>query len=146
MLKVYGARTNQSDPGLENGLTLKLHLVLDALANFLELSLEQRAQLLRHPPFSLNVPLRLAKKMEKGTLDDPLLRQFVPLNDELNRHPRGLKPIRSRTNRSAAEKSFSISMMEGRCPILCTSACAMHCRYCFRQNFSYEIEQKGLHR
>ena len=25
---------------------------------------------------------------------------------------------------------------------LCTSACAMHCRFCFRQHFDYEISDK----
>jgi EF-P beta-lysylation protein EpmB len=28
--------------------------------------------------------------------------------------------------------------------LICTSACAMHCRYCFRQNFDYETENKGF--
>lgn len=115
---------------------------LDALANFLELSLDQRSQLLRHPPFSLNVPLRLAKKMKKGTLDDPLLRQFVPLTDELNRHPLfKADPIEDESFR--CQKKL-LHKYEGRALILCTSACAMHCRYCFRQNFSYEVEQKGF--
>lgn len=32
----------------------------------------------------------------------------------------------------------------GRALLLVTSACAMHCRYCFRQNFPYETEVPGF--
>lgn len=115
---------------------------LDALANYLSLSVEQRSLLARHTPFSLNVPLRLAEKMEKGNIHDPLFRQFVPLEEELIRHPDFKSdPIE--------EKAFQIESKllhkyQGRALILCSSACAMHCRYCFRQHFSYEIEQKGF--
>jgi L-lysine 2,3-aminomutase len=55
---------------------------LDTLATFLELTIEQRAKLLKHPHFSLNFPVRLAQKVTKKTLNDPILKQFIPHVDE----------------------------------------------------------------
>ncbi len=115
---------------------------LDALADYLLLSEEQRALLSRQAPFSLNVPLRLAEKMEKGNIDDPLFKQFVPIEDELITHA-AFQPD------AVEEKSFRkagklLHKYQGRALILCTSACAMHCRYCFRKHFPYETEHKGF--
>ncbi|MBX9642077.1 MAG: KamA family radical SAM protein, partial [Mycobacteriaceae bacterium] len=31
---------------------------------------------------------------------------------------------------------------EGRVLLLCSSACAMHCRYCFRRNFDYDVAKQ----
>ena len=43
------------------------------LAAFLDLDLKEQRS-----PFPLNLPYRLAEKIEKGRLDDPLLIQFLP--------------------------------------------------------------------
>ena len=53
------------------------------LAVFLELSPPLQEKLLEAPKFVLNLPQRLAQKMAKNTLEDPLFRQFVPLQKEL---------------------------------------------------------------
>lgn len=115
---------------------------MDALANFLNLTDEQRAGLLKAAPFSLDVPLRLAQKMEKGNVKDPLFRQFVATEEELIAHP-------SFTKDPLWESSFRLEgkllhKYQGRALILVSGACAMHCRYCFRRNFEYEIEQKSF--
>lgn len=60
---------------------------LEVIADFLELTLQQRAQLVHQSHFPLNVPLRLGQKMEKGTLDDPLVKQFLPTALELVETP-----------------------------------------------------------
>lgn len=113
---------------------------IDPLADFLELSDGQRQQLLTKPRFVLNLPLRLAKKIAKGTLEDPILRQFVPLQDEMVRTPDFLEdPVGDKLFRL---ESKLLSKYEGRVLLVCTSACAMHCRYCFRQNFEYESQNK----
>ncbi len=109
---------------------------LDMLADFLELNEMQRAELDFRPNFSIQVPLRLAQKMTKGTLDDPLVRQFLPTCQELH-HTRHfvLDPV---CDRDFKEEGKLLHKYEGRVLLVCTAACAMHCRYCFRQNFSYE--------
>lgn len=110
---------------------------LDALAHFLQLNPSQCEQLSRRGSgFPLLLPRRLAEKMEKGTLHDPLLRQFVPLIDEerLVEHfetdPLG--------EQHACSTPRLLHKYKGRALLLCTSACAMHCRYCFRRHFPYE--------
>ncbi len=108
---------------------------LDALADFLELTQEQRAKLNALPRFALQVPFRLAQKMAKGTLDDPLLRQFVPLIQELeSQEAFTADPV---CDAAFRKSSKLLHKYEGRVLLACTSACAMHCRYCFRQNFDY---------
>jgi EF-P beta-lysylation protein EpmB len=108
---------------------------VEALANFLELNEEQRAQLVIRPGFPIQVPFRLAQKMAKGTLDDPLVKQFLPLSQELQIHPQFvLDPV---CDASFQEEGKLLRKYEGRVLLVCTSACAMHCRYCFRQHFAY---------
>ena len=89
-------------------------------------------------PFPLNIPRRLVEKMEKGTTDDPIFRQFVTTEAEFLIDPSFKEdPV----DDSAFVKAPKlIKKYEGRALLTTTSACAMHCRYCVRQNFDY---QKG---
>lgn len=108
----------------------------DAFADFLQLSAEQKEQLLTSPHFSWNIPLRLAEKMQKGTLEDPLLRQFAALKDELV-EAAGFKedPVQD----ACFQKTPSLLQKYAtRALLISTSACAMHCRFCFRQAYPYE--------
>jgi len=110
---------------------------LDALATFLELSSEQRSLLLEdRSDFPMNLPLRLAQKITKQTLDDPILRQFVPQIHE-REIPADFTadPVGDLSSRRCPKL---LHKYHGRALLLATSACAMHCRYCFRQNFPYE--------
>lgn len=109
------------------------------LADLLELDASQRKKLLARPSFPLNVPFRLAKKMAKGTLADPILKQFLPLEVELKRNELFvIDPVGD----SVCRKSKKLlHKYQGRALLVCTSACAMHCRYCFRQNFDYEVSK-----
>lgn len=115
---------------------------LNELADFLELSDAQKKELWERPRFVLNLPIRLAQKMEKGTLDDPILRQFVPLQAE-RVSPPGFKvdPVEDLAMRKCQKL---LHKYEGRALLLATGACAMHCRYCFRQNFPYETAESGF--
>lgn len=108
---------------------------IDKLAVFLQLSPEQRARLVKRQDFSLNLPRRLAEKMRKGELTDPLLRQFVPLDEEKKEHAHFLAdPVGDQESRQAPRL---LHKYHGRALLVCTAACAMHCRYCFRQHFDY---------
>ncbi|MBA3815465.1 MAG: KamA family radical SAM protein [Parachlamydiaceae bacterium] len=110
------------------------------LADFLELSELQRQAMVARPRFTLNLPMRLAKKIAKGTLDDPLLKQFLPsilensIDSSFVADPVGDQLCR--------KSSKLIHKYQGRALLVCTSACAMHCRYCFRQHFDYNITNK----
>ena len=115
---------------------------LETLLQFLELDASLRHQVLARPSFPLNLPRRLAEKIKKNTLDDPILRQFLPLKEELAETPGFvLDPVQ---DKSFCQTEKLLKKYEGRALLLTTSACAMHCRFCFRQNFPYEKEVAGF--
>ena len=114
----------------------------EKLADFLELTLAQRKGILSQLNFPLNLPIRLAEKIEKSTLEDPILRQFLPTTKEKDRSSGFvLDPVGDDLARKCGKL---IHKYEGRVLLICSSACAMHCRYCFRQNFDYEVKEKGF--
>jgi len=85
--------------------------------------------------FSLRVPRWFAGRMEKGNPDDPLLRQVIPLEEELILK-KGflLDPV------SDLEQSPIPGLLhkyQGRALLIVTGACAVNCRYCFRRHFPY---------
>ena len=108
------------------------------LLTFLELPWD--GPVLHHSKFPLNVPLRLAQKIVKGTWDDPLLHQFLPTVEEFKSSPLFvLDPVGDGAFRKQPKL---LHKYHGRALLVCTSACAMHCRYCFRQHFDYETSDK----
>lgn len=111
---------------------------VSSLADYLQLSEKQRLLLLTKSDFVLNLPLRLASKITKASTDCPLFLQFVPLKLENKAAVNFiLDPVADRV--SQKEKKL-LHKYQSRTLILTTSACAMHCRYCFRQKFPYETE------
>lgn len=112
----------------------------EELISFLQLSETQQKALDISPDFVLNLPRRLAEKMEKGTLSDPLFLQFVPLKKERIVHPHyQADPV---MDASFQREEKLLQKYTGRALIISTSACAMHCRYCFRKNFNYQTQDK----
>jgi len=117
---------------------------IEDLCEFLTLDADKRARVLASPRFPLNLPYRLAEKIEKNTLDDPILRQFLPLQEELVETPGFMEdPVEDTCVRVEGKL---LHKYQGRALLLCSSACAMHCRFCFRQKFPYEKEQKAFDR
>src|ERR1700722_4508974 len=109
-------------------------------SDFLELDALQRTAILPNPRFSLNLPRRIAQKIEKKTLKDPLLKQFLPLVEEnVYTSHFSLDPV---GDHLCQKTEKLIQKYHGRVLLTCTSACAMHCRYCFRQNFDYQCKDK----
>ncbi len=108
---------------------------LDELANFLEIDAKATLKSL----FPLNFPRRLAEKVEKGRLDDPILMQFLPVHQET------LK-ILGFTADPVSDLSFQksprlLQKYQGRALLITSSACVMNCRFCFRQNYPYEQDK-----
>ncbi len=85
--------------------------------------------------FSLKVPKRYVDLMKKGDIADPLLRQVLPLDRELIQQD-GFSddPV---GDSHAAIGGGILHKYHGRALLLTTAACAIHCRFCFRRNFSY---------
>jgi EF-P beta-lysylation protein EpmB len=89
--------------------------------------------------FVLNIPERLVAKME-SRLDDPILRQFLPVAEE-ERTVGGFVPDPLREG-EAHRASRLLQKYAGRALLMPTSACGVHCRYCFRRHM--EPEKGGL--
>ncbi len=112
----------------------------EKLADYLQLNEEQRKQIIVQKHFPLNLPMRLASKIEKQTLDDPILKQFLPTSAELKTTKGYITdPVGDQASRCGAKL---LHKYQGRVLLVTTSACAMHCRYCFRQNFDYDVADK----
>jgi len=111
------------------------------LLSFLELD-KNSDDILKKNAFALNLPERLARKIEKGRWDDPLLLQFLPTKRELEHNERFvIDPV---GDKHATKTSKLLHKYHGRALLVMTSACVMHCRFCFRQHYPYEKEQKSF--
>ena len=85
--------------------------------------------------FRLRVPRSYLSRIRPGDPNDPLLRQVLPLEAELadaadyTADPLG--------ERAAVRAPGLLQKYQGRALLITTSACAVHCRYCFRREFPY---------
>ena len=100
--------------------------------------------------FPLRVPLSFAASMQKGDPNDPLLRQVLPIEDELILYP-GFSndPV---GDLPSATQIGVLHKYQGRVLFINTGSCAINCRYCFRRNFPYsdlqlskQHENAGIH-
>lgn len=85
--------------------------------------------------FSLRVTRHFISLMERGNPNDPLLRQVLPLAEELQPCAGFTKdPVGDHVANAGAGV---LRKYHGRALIIATGACAVHCRYCFRRHFPY---------
>ena len=94
--------------------------------------------------FGLRVPRAFVSRMRRGDPTDPLLRQVLPLDQELKvvagyRHD----PV---GDLAAAMGTGVLQKYQGRVLLITTGACAVHCRYCFRRHFPYSQETASIGR
>ncbi len=114
---------------LNDPVDLLTMLELDQLTEVVQAA-ERISQL-----FPLRVPLSFVKKMRKRCLNDPLLRQVLPLQAEATRAVGFVKdPLK--------EREFSpfkgiLHKYRGRVLWMIAGTCAIHCRYCFRRHYLY---------
>ena len=86
--------------------------------------------------WSLRVPHPYLQRMNKGDPNDPLLRQVLPIANELEHTP-------GFSNDPLGENDTNpipglVHKYHGRALFIVSPACAIHCRYCFRRHFPYE--------
>lgn len=94
--------------------------------------------------FRLRVPRHYVARIKPGDPNDPLLRQILPLDDELVVHPEfSLDPV---GDLDAMVVPGLLHKYTGRALLVTTGACAVHCRYCFRRNFPYSDAQVSTRR
>ena len=107
------------------------------LANFLEID-QSKYNIPTLKKFPMRVPLSFAMKMKKNDINDPLLRQVLPLIDEL-------KNSQGYVNDPLQEKKFYVSnrllhKYKNRVLLMTHPTCAVHCRYCFRREYDYKTK------
>ena len=115
------------------------------LCRILQLPPEFEADAIRASlEFPLFAPRNYIARMRMGDPHDPLLRQVLPLRDELDdlrgftRDPVGDIPSK--------RADGLLQKYQGRVLIITTGACAVHCRYCFRRHFPYSDSPPTLSR
>lgn len=111
----------------------------NALIQLLQLDEHHAKKLSEQPFFAYNVPLRIAQKMSLNNLRDPLFLQYVGLKPSSSHPEFSSDPV---CDQAFKQSDKLLKKYNGRALLVCTSACAMHCRYCFRQNFPYETKNK----
>ena len=88
--------------------------------------------------FPLLVPRGFVARMRKRDPDDPLLRQVLPAGNERADHQGFTKdPLLE----VPLAHDGVITKYPSRALLVTTSACPVHCRYCFRRHFPYESQQ-----
>lgn len=92
-------------------------------------------------PLTMRVPKALASRIEKGNPADPILQQVLPSEQELQ-VAKGFStdPVGDLGSKHA---KGLLHKYQGRALLITTGACAVHCRYCFRQNFPYAQDHLG---
>ncbi len=114
----------------------------EALIKALDLPLHLLPEITKaHQRFPIRVPLSFVRKMKKGNLNDPLLKQVIPTGDEF------ITPLHYSTDPvgdANTEKTPGLlHKYAGRVLLTVTGACGVHCRYCFRQHFDYSASNPG---
>lgn len=90
--------------------------------------------------FALRVTPSFLARMRRGDANDPLLRQVLPLDSELNGTADYVSdPLQEREYTLAPNL---LKKYTGRALLITTQACAIHCRYCFRREFPYAEQQE----
>jgi EF-P beta-lysylation protein EpmB len=86
--------------------------------------------------FPMRVPVSFLRRIRPGDPDDPLLRQVLPVQEELAPAEPGYVP--DPLGEAAALRAPGLlHKYHGRALLITTAACAIHCRYCFRREFPY---------
>ncbi len=92
--------------------------------------------------FPLVAPRSYVRRMRPGNLADPLLRQVLPVGEELVEDAAlADDPVGDSAARIAPGL---LQKYQGRALLITTGVCAVHCRYCFRRHYPYGNEPRRL--
>ena len=94
-----------------------------------------QTKLFKDHAFPIKIPLEFAKLIDHNNPNDPLLRQVISVDS--------LPSDKSFVAEPLQDTSFSpldglIHKYPNRVLLITTRVCAIHCQYCFRQNFDYQ--------
>ena len=86
--------------------------------------------------FPLRVPEPYLSRMRPADINDPLLRQVLPIGEELAEQPGYVLDPLGEQHTNA--RPGIIHKYHGRLLLVVSSGCAVNCRYCFRRHFPYD--------
>ncbi len=92
--------------------------------------------------FPVFAPEAFIARMKPGDVDDPLLRQVLPLLEE-DSSPEHFTQDPLREDLARLRPGL-IQKYSGRALLISTGVCAIHCRYCFRRHFPYKDAPKSV--
>ena len=115
---------------------------IDELLELLKLE-SLRAEVYVPNHFELRVPRAFVAKMTVGDSNDPLLRQVLP-NQKEQVTVTGYVADPLAENAHNPVKGL-LHKYQSRVLLTITGACAIHCRYCFRQHFDYSANMPTAH-
>lgn len=91
--------------------------------------------------FPVRVPPGFLAAIAPGRVDDPLLRQVLPVPEEEAVVPGFMAdPV---GDGAVMLRPGLLRKYHGRVLLITTGACAIHCRYCFRRHFPYQEAHAG---
>lgn len=138
------ASPNQAQPAWQRELS-EATLTLEDLLDRLRLSKNSLAELLEQNQIDQSFPLLAPKayleKIQAGDPTDPLLRQILPLARE-SEQAIGFVPDPLGESDSNPVSGL-LHKYRSRVLLTVTSKCAIHCRYCFRREFPYHLNNPG---
>ncbi|MBL4942134.1 MAG: EF-P beta-lysylation protein EpmB [Colwellia sp.] len=85
--------------------------------------------------FAVRVPKPFIKRMKKGDINDPLLKQVMPLNKEFI-VTEGF--IQDPLQEHDTVATGLLHKYKNRVLMIVKAGCAINCRYCFRRHFPYQ--------
>ncbi len=89
--------------------------------------------------FPIKIPLEFAQLIDKANPNDPLLKQVLP--SAKIETPKGQTPPGFSIAPLEDEKNMPVAGLIHKYPnrvlLIASRVCAIHCQYCFRQNFNY---------
>jgi len=107
---------------------------VDELLSILQLE-SMRTEVYVPKHFELRVPRGFVTKMAIGDRNDPLLKQVLPdQQEQINVTGYVADPLSENTQNPV---KGLLHKYQSRVLLTITGACAIHCRYCFRQHFDY---------
>lgn len=135
-------------PGLRTGWYSWQQALRDCITNpqelLQQLQLDQQIPLAKQQAiahFGLRVPRQFVSRMQIGDIHDPLLRQVLPVVEEMQQ-VEGFShdPV---GDLAANKLPGLLHKYHGRALLTVTGSCAIHCRYCFRREFPYQNNNPG---
>lgn len=83
--------------------------------------------------FPIKIPLEYAQLIDQNNPNDPLLKQVMP-QEKIDQNGFTQAPLNDEENSPVAGL---IHKYTNRVLLITSQVCAIHCQYCFRQNFNY---------